>query len=54
MADVLENAKGKSKGVSGLRTPAQYSTIAGPGVRTNNRYTGEKQDRLSISGRKNK
>ena len=53
MADIVEAAKGR-KGASGLRAPSQYSTIAGPGVRTNNRYSVEKQPKLSMTGRKNK
>ena len=53
MADILESAKGKG-GASGLRKPSQYSTIAGPGVRTNNAYNVEKQPKLSITGKKNK
>ena len=53
MSDIMEGAKSKGS-VSGLRTPKQYSTIAGPGVRTNNQYNVEKQSKLSINGKKNK
>jgi len=50
MADILKNALGETY-PSGLKTPSQTRTIAGPGVRLNNMHRAEKQTTLPVVGR---
>ena len=53
MADIIEG--GLNKSASGLKTPKQVTTVAGPGIRINNKFnvnTG--QSSMKVGGSKSK